>query len=124
MTPISAGLAVLFWFCVAAVFFTYVGYPILIWTLARLFGKRLTRGERTRAELPSVSVLIAAYNEAAVIEDRLENALALDYPREKLDIVVASDGSADGTADLVARYADRGVRLLRFTQRRGKAAAL
>jgi cellulose synthase/poly-beta-1,6-N-acetylglucosamine synthase-like glycosyltransferase len=74
--------------------------------------------------LPTVSLLIAAYNEEAVIDARILNALALDYPADKLEIVVASDGSSDATQVIVKRYADRGVRLLTFVPRRGKSSVL
>jgi cellulose synthase/poly-beta-1,6-N-acetylglucosamine synthase-like glycosyltransferase len=71
-----------------------------------------------------MSLLIAAYNEEAVIEDRILNALAMDYPTEKLEVVVASDGSSDSTAKIVQGYAGRGVRLVPLSSRRGKASAL
>jgi cellulose synthase/poly-beta-1,6-N-acetylglucosamine synthase-like glycosyltransferase len=106
------------------VFLAYVGYPVLVWCLARWLGRRAAPPTLADADLPSLSVLIAAYNEAAVIEERIRNALRLDYPPEKLEIVVASDGSSDATPDLVSRYAGRGVRLLHNPQRRGKAATL
>ena len=70
-----------------------------------------------------MSVVIAAYNEERVIGDRIENALALDYPSDALEILVASDGSTDATAAIVARYAGRGVRLLSLP-RQGKIRAL
>ena len=72
--------------------------------------------------LPPVSLIIPAYNEEAVIVAKLENALALDYPRELLEIVVTSDASTDATHEIVAGYADRGVRLL-VCERGGKVAA-
>ena len=74
-------------------------------------------------DLPCISLLIAAHNEEAVIEKRILNALAMDYPAEKLEIVIASDGSDDRTAEIVRRYGDR-VRLLDFAERRGKSATL
>jgi cellulose synthase/poly-beta-1,6-N-acetylglucosamine synthase-like glycosyltransferase len=92
--------------------------------LAEWFGKRGELVEDGVENLPSVSVLIAAYNEEAVIEERLKNALEMDYPRDKLEIVVASDGSTDRTAEIVGRYADRGVRLLDYKPRRGKATVV
>jgi cellulose synthase/poly-beta-1,6-N-acetylglucosamine synthase-like glycosyltransferase len=76
------------------------------------------------ADLPRVSLLIVAHNEEAVIEARLRNALATDYPPDKLEIVVASDGSSDATPAIVQRYRHRGVRLLHDPQRRGKAATI
>jgi cellulose synthase/poly-beta-1,6-N-acetylglucosamine synthase-like glycosyltransferase len=68
--------------------------------------------------------LIAAHNEELVIAERLENALALDYPKERLEVVVASDGSSDGTNDIVRRYHDRGVKLIEYIERQGKTSVL
>jgi cellulose synthase/poly-beta-1,6-N-acetylglucosamine synthase-like glycosyltransferase len=113
-----------FWICLVLVAYTYFVYPLLIWCLARCFGRRQPPPTESADDLPTVTVLIAAYNEEAVIEARLRNALAMDYPRDKLQIVVASDGSTDSTAAIVRRYAHHGVRLLEYTQRRGKAAVL
>ena len=75
-------------------------------------------------EWPSVSLLIAAYNEEDVIEERVRNALAMDYPRDRLEIVIALDGCDDRTSAIVRRYEGEGVRLLDYTQRRGKSAVL
>jgi cellulose synthase/poly-beta-1,6-N-acetylglucosamine synthase-like glycosyltransferase len=115
--------AVVFWACVAGVFYAYAGYPALLWVLSRLFGRRRLPPAEGGA-LPSVSLLVAAYNEEAEIEKRVQTALAMDYPREKLEIVIASDGSSDATADIVRSYAPRGARLLDYRQRRGKPAVL
>jgi cellulose synthase/poly-beta-1,6-N-acetylglucosamine synthase-like glycosyltransferase len=106
------------------VLYAYLGYPVVIYSLARLLGRRRPVAEPTDEELPNVSLLIAAYNEEAVIEDRLRNALAMDYPKDKWEVVVAADGCSDRTAEIVSRYADQGVRLLEHPERRGKAAAL
>jgi cellulose synthase/poly-beta-1,6-N-acetylglucosamine synthase-like glycosyltransferase len=115
---------VIFWACLALVSYAYLGYPLLVWGLSRVFNRPVVPRTGTDADLPTVSLLIAAYNEEAVIEDRLRNALAMDYPPEKLEIVVSSDGSADRTTEIVRRYAGRNVRLLDYTHRRGKAAVL
>ena len=88
----------------------------------------LARGPRclaeTASDLPRVSLLIAAHNEESVIEERIENALALDYPTDRLEIVVASDGSCDRTVELVRAYSSRGVRLIEFAERQGKSNVL
>ena len=120
----TIALTIAFWVSAAVVAYAYVGYPLTIYLFAKLFGRRRQPVESADAELPRVSLLIAAYNEASVIRERVENALAMDYPREKLEIVVASDGSSDGTNEIVREYADRGVVLLDFTQRRGKSVVL
>ena len=117
-------VAVCFWLCLAGVGYAYVGYPLMVYCLARCFGRRRRADSASDDELPRLSLLIAAHNEEAVIDERLRNALAMDYPADKLEIVVACDGCHDATAAVVARYADRGVRLLDYPERRGKATAL
>jgi len=104
----------------ALVFYSFVGYPLLLSGIVRVRGPRPFR---RRDILPSVSFIISAYNEAAVIGAKLANALALDYPEELLEIVVVSDASTDGTDDIAASFAPR-VRLLRQDARRGKTAGL
>jgi cellulose synthase/poly-beta-1,6-N-acetylglucosamine synthase-like glycosyltransferase len=114
-----------FWLSVAAVAYAYIGYPLVIWLAARLFRRSAEPAELVAdVILPRVSLLIAAHNEDAVIEARIRNALASDYPAAKLTIVVACDGCSDGTAAIVRRYAHRGVRLIQNPQRRGKAATI
>src|ERR1700733_13288400 len=115
---------IIFWVCAGILFYTYLVYPPLIWCLSRLFGRKAIAHEIDDNNAPSVSLLIAAHNEEAVIEQRLNNALALDYPHDRLEIVVPSDGSSDRTTSIVRGYADRGVHLIDFADRRGKAAAL
>jgi cellulose synthase/poly-beta-1,6-N-acetylglucosamine synthase-like glycosyltransferase len=114
----------LFWVCAAVVVYAYVGYPALIWLLARCFGLRHRPVATEDSALPSVTVLIAAYNEERFIEERIRNALALHYPPDKLEVVVATDGCTDQTNEIVARFADPRVRLLAYPRRRGKATVL
>jgi cellulose synthase/poly-beta-1,6-N-acetylglucosamine synthase-like glycosyltransferase len=124
MTPLETVLVSAAWISLGAVVYAYAGYPLVISVLARLFG-RYRRPPRLNVEnLPSVTLVIAAYNEAAVIEDRLRNALALQYPKDMLEILVCTDGCTDGTDRIVRSYADRGVRVLAFPERRGKSAVL
>src|SRR5437867_77896 len=113
-------LHLLFWSCVATLVYVYLGYPALVWAWARYHPRPLRRGEAQ----PSVSVLVVAQNEAATIQSRIENLLALDYPRDRLEIFVASDGSTDGTPELARAYERTGVRVVTFRRRRGKASAL
>lgn len=115
-------ILVVFWLSCGLVLYTYLGYPCLVWLFAKVFGQRVQPA--VSEKLPSAALLIAAYNEESVIAGRVENALALDYPPQLLEIVVASDGSADGTAETVRRYAERGVRIIDYQQRRGKASVL
>jgi cellulose synthase/poly-beta-1,6-N-acetylglucosamine synthase-like glycosyltransferase len=104
---------------VLALGYIYAGYPTLLALLRLLAKKPVQRGDRE----PDVCLFITANDEEGVIEAKLQNALALDYPAGRLDIVVASDGSIDATNTIVRRYAPR-VRLLDFAQRRGKIAAI
>lgn len=108
-----------FWASGAAIGATYAVFPIGL--LVR--GALMRRPIRSAAIEPSVSVIIAARNEAADIGRRLENLAAIDYPRDRFEVVIASDGSEDGTTGIVAGWADRGVRLLDLG-RVGKADAL
>jgi cellulose synthase/poly-beta-1,6-N-acetylglucosamine synthase-like glycosyltransferase len=113
-------LALIFWSCAFLIAYTYVGYPVLVIVLSRFWPRPVKRGEIE----PTVSLIIAAYNEEKVIRAKLENSLALAYPAEKLEILVVADGSADRTPDLVAEFENQGVRLLYEPPRRGKTAAL
>jgi cellulose synthase/poly-beta-1,6-N-acetylglucosamine synthase-like glycosyltransferase len=125
MMPSPAEFAeVAFWVCTAAVAYAYVGYPVAVWALARCFGRPLVAPATGYGDPPSVTLLIVAHNEAAEIGGRVENALAIDYPTDHLDILVASDGSTDATADIVAAFDDPRVRVIDFPERRGKAATL
>jgi cellulose synthase/poly-beta-1,6-N-acetylglucosamine synthase-like glycosyltransferase len=109
-------LVVLFWVSLGLLVWTHVGYPLAAALAARVRPRRVRTGELT----PSVSVIVAAHNEADVIERRLENLLALDYPADRLEIVVASDASDDRTDELVER--NPRARLVRCS-RGGKVAA-
>jgi cellulose synthase/poly-beta-1,6-N-acetylglucosamine synthase-like glycosyltransferase len=107
---------IIFWTSVGALFYTYVGYPLLVYAFSRLFPKRVKRG----AFEPTVTILITAYNEEKDIRRKLENTLAIDYPKDKLEILVASDGSTDRTEEIVREFSARGVRLFRQEGRVGK----
>lgn len=117
-------MLILFSICAGIVAYTYAGYPALVWLAARWFGRRESPPTVADDNLPRLTLLIAAHNEGMVLKERLHNALALDYPAEKLEIVVASDGSSDDTAEIVRGFAHRGVRLLDYHFNRGKSATL
>lgn len=102
------------------VFYVYAGYPLA----AALLGRTMSRPVRKGMCEPMVTVVIAAYNEKESICATIENKLALDYPLEKLEVLVISDGSTDGTDAIVCRFTDRNVRLLRQEPRAGKTSAL
>ncbi|MBI3621534.1 MAG: glycosyltransferase family 2 protein [Nitrospirae bacterium] len=111
-------LSIVFWVCLFLLAYTFFGYPLLI----RLWAGLRPRFPVTRDFLPTVSVVIVAYNEAAGVARRLDNLLALDYPRDRLEILFVSDGSTDGTARRAWAYAERGVKTISFGIRRGKAS--
>lgn len=110
----------LFWFSIGMVVYVYVGYPLTLIVLSAFRNKVI----RKNASEPFVSIIIAAYNEKAHIEATIRNKLMLDYPSEKLEIIVASDGSTDGTDDIVRTFSADSVRLIRQEPRAGKTAAL
>lgn len=107
---------IVFWTCAGLLLYVYIGYPLLVFLVSRLSPKPVRRGEYE----PPVTVLITAYNEELAIRQKLENTLAIDYPPEKLEILVASDGSTDETDRIVGEFADRGVKLFRQEGRLGK----
>jgi cellulose synthase/poly-beta-1,6-N-acetylglucosamine synthase-like glycosyltransferase len=109
----------LFWMSIGVLVYVYVGYPLLLAAI-RLVGRRAVQ---RRPIEPRVCVFIAANDEQAVIGAKLQNTLALDYPPDRLEVVVASDGSVDGTNEIVRSFAPR-VRLLEFVPRRGKIATI
>jgi cellulose synthase/poly-beta-1,6-N-acetylglucosamine synthase-like glycosyltransferase len=124
---------VAFWLSVGLIVYTHAGYPALLWLLTRLPGASRRRAEDVRrsdeigppatgsGELPTVSLIVPAYDEEEVIAAKVADALALDYPRERLQIVVASDGSSDAT---VERARAAGADLVLDLPAGGKVAAL
>jgi cellulose synthase/poly-beta-1,6-N-acetylglucosamine synthase-like glycosyltransferase len=115
---VSVALAV-FVISAAVCAYLYAGYPALLWVVSRL----RPRPPRTAAVEPMVSVVVPVYNEAAVLADKLENTLALDYPRARLEVIVVSDGSTDASVEIARRYAERGVEVVELP-RGGKGLAL
>jgi cellulose synthase/poly-beta-1,6-N-acetylglucosamine synthase-like glycosyltransferase len=104
---------------VLIILYTYFGYFLAVIVLGKLLRKKVNKKDIE----PHVSILIAAYNEARGIEKKILNTLSLDYPREKLRIIVVSDGSTDGTDEIVQSYAASGVELMRVEGRVGKTEA-
>jgi cellulose synthase/poly-beta-1,6-N-acetylglucosamine synthase-like glycosyltransferase len=111
--------SMVFWTSLVVLGYVFVGYPLLLGVLNAVSGRRVKQADIE----PPICVFIAANDEGAVIEAKIHNTLALDYPADRLDIVVASDGSVDDTNAIVRRFAPR-VRLLEFFPRRGKTAAI
>jgi cellulose synthase/poly-beta-1,6-N-acetylglucosamine synthase-like glycosyltransferase len=107
---------IIFWLILGIIFYAYLGYPLFILFLSLFVNKKVNKGNIE----PSVTFLIAAYNEEKNIREKLENTLSLDYPKEKLEIIVASDASEDRTDEIVKEFADQGVILHRVEGRVGK----
>src|SRR5713101_2619 len=118
---VAKTLEILFWLSAGLLLYVYVGYPVVLGLLTRLVGREM---ERFEASEPTVTLLISAYNESSVIEEKIKNSLALEYPKDLLEVMVVSDCSDDGTDEVVQRYARSGVRLVRQHERRGKSAGL
>ncbi len=110
----------LFWACLFLILYVYIFYP----ALTGILSSALKKSVKKSVSLRSVSIIIPAYNEEKCIGDTIENKLKLDYPKDKLEIIVVSDGSGDRTDEIVKKYASRGVRLVRQEPRQGKTAAL
>jgi len=108
--------------CVDLLFYVYLGYPVLVWLLARLSPQPIQKPDGPYE--PTVTVLIAAFNEAAHIEKTVRNKLEQEYPAEKLDVIVVSDSSDDGTDEIVQAIGDSRVRLVRQDPRAGKTSGL
>ena len=110
-----------FWLVGAVILYVYAGYPALLAVLRALgAGRPVAVGDYE----PRVSLLISAFNEADVIAAKIRNSLALDYPRAKIEIIVLSDASDDGTDEIVRQFESEGVRLLRMAERGGKTLGL
>jgi cellulose synthase/poly-beta-1,6-N-acetylglucosamine synthase-like glycosyltransferase len=119
-------LKVIFWICIFLVFYTYLGYGVLLWLLVKikhaLYGKRQSTSLPDDDKLPDVTFLICAYNEQDIVEQKMQNTLQLNYPKEHLHIMWVTDGSTDDTNLRLQRYPD--VQVVFSPERRGKTAAL
>lgn len=115
-------MSLLFWGCVALVAFTYAGYPLCVLLQARLMPRAVADG--IAEPVPMVSVVMPVHDGEAMVAAKLRNLLALDYPGDRLEILVACDGCRDGTAGVARGIGDPRVRVLEFAARRGKASCL
>ena len=124
----------IFWLCIAAVAYNYVGYPILLFVMCvlvqaksdflYLISRRSRRGSRTTGEVPKVAVLISVYNEETVIEAKVRNCLEIDYPAGRVEFLLGLDAPTDSTAELLSRISSERFRIFHFAARRGKLAVL
>lgn len=125
MTLTMAKMKYVFWLSAALVGYSYLGYPAWLWLRSCWSPRPVRRGFVEGAGIPSVSAVMVVRNEEAVIARKIENLLTLDYPAEKLDVVVVSDGSTDQTAAILTDYArNPRVRILLKQLSQGKAAGL
>lgn len=120
-------IEIIFWACLILVFYTYLGYGIVLFILLkikRLFGPKALNPSLPLNEesLPDVTLMICAYNEEDVVREKMENIRQLDYPSDKLCVMWVTDGSNDHTNDLLSEYEE--VKLVFSPERRGKAAAM
>lgn len=117
---------IIFWICAFIVFYTYIGYGMLLWLLVTI--KRIVRGRAASPvlppddQLPDVTFLVCAYNEQDVVDMKVDNTLQIDYPKDKLHLMWVTDGSTDDTNLLLSRYPE--VEVVYSPERRGKTAAL
>ena len=109
-----------FWCAACLLFYTYAGYPIWIYLRSRLF----PRPSRQGSILPTVSIILAVHNGAALLRQKVDHLLSLDYPLDQMEIEIVSDGSTDGTDEILKDFKDPHVRCIRCSEHCGKAAAL
>ncbi|MCP4267535.1 MAG: glycosyltransferase [Candidatus Brocadiaceae bacterium] len=107
-----------FWLSIIFIVYAYMGYPLLLIFMSKIRNRPVSKGDIN----PDVSFIITAYNEEKRIKEKIEGALKQEYPRNKLDIIIASDCSNDRTDEIVKSYESQGVRLVRATERLGKEA--
>ena len=111
--------SVMLWSSMAFVFYSYFGYPLILWVVIYFKSRDVKKGD----VLPSVSFIITAHNEEKRICEKIENTLRQDYPRDLFEIIVASDASTDHTESIVESYRSANVRLVRSPERKGKEHA-
>ncbi|KPK41325.1 MAG: hypothetical protein AMJ78_05790 [Omnitrophica WOR_2 bacterium SM23_29] len=113
-------IQLIFWFTLILIILSYFGYPVIL-TLFVSFKKRPYKKENIE---PSVTLLIPAHNEEAVIQEKIENSLSLDYPKDKFEILLILDECTDRTKEIAERYINRGIMIIEQKPRKGKIAAL
>lgn len=122
MSSADGGFQLLFWFSLAALAYTFLGYPLLIGLLAKIAGRPLHKSAPINP--PTVTVVLVAFNEGVRIIPRIENLFATNHPAEKLEVLVVTDGSEDDTVAKLRAFPDPRLRVLARTQRSGKSACL
>jgi cellulose synthase/poly-beta-1,6-N-acetylglucosamine synthase-like glycosyltransferase len=113
-------MTAVFWVCVVLVLYVYLGYPVIVWSLSRLRPQPWTRA----AGQPTVSIILAVYNGAALLREKIDHLLTLDYPEQLIEVLVVSDGSTDATDTILSSIQHPRLRTWRLAQHGGKVAAL
>jgi cellulose synthase/poly-beta-1,6-N-acetylglucosamine synthase-like glycosyltransferase len=113
-------LRLIFWFSFATIVYVYFGYPLFLLVASKLFSKKISISNIE----PSVCMLVCAYNEEEVIEEKILNSMALEYPIERLKIFFASDGSTDATCSIIEKYRNDNIILMDYKERSGKIGAI
>jgi len=113
-------MKILFWLSAIIIIYTYIGYPILVYLLSLLYKKPL----KGKYIYPELSILIAAYNEEKNIENKIKSLLEIDYPEERFELLIGSDGSTDRTYEIASKYINGKVKLFRNLNRQGKPSML
>jgi cellulose synthase/poly-beta-1,6-N-acetylglucosamine synthase-like glycosyltransferase len=113
-------MRVLFWTSLGIVLYTYFGYPLYIWARSRVAPRQVRQGENC----PTVSVVLAVRDGVKLIRQKIEHLLSLDYPADKIDIIVVSDGSSDGTNEILNSFNHPRVHIVICPEHGGKAVAL
>jgi cellulose synthase/poly-beta-1,6-N-acetylglucosamine synthase-like glycosyltransferase len=111
---------ILFWTLLFLTFYCYIGYPAFLFFLSQILSRKI---QKQHAE-KSISIILAVHNEEDVIENKIKNILSLNYPPQKVEIIIGSDGSDDSTNEIIRQYLKQGVSFFPFSQRRGKMATL
>ena len=112
-----------FWVSLFLIFYTYLGYGIVLFFMIKI--KRIFKGKPVLPSydnLPSLTIIVAAYNEQDFIEQKIKNTLSLEYPSDKIEYIFVTDGSSDSTPEIVSRYPQ--IKLLHSPERKGKIAAM
>lgn len=110
----------LFWASISLIVYTYLGYPLMLMALSRFRSRTVEAG---KDYLPSVTLIVTVFNEEQRLQKKIDNTLRLDYPRDRLEIIFASDASTDTTDGIIRSYGNKGIKLVRSPHRGGKENA-
>lgn len=117
-------MQIFFWISMFIIFYTFIGYGIVLFTFVQM--RRILKGRRSAvfniSKLPTCTLIVAAYNEQDIIEEKIKNTLALEYPKEKIQLMFVTDGSSDNTPALIQKYSH--IQLLHSSDRKGKIHAM